>query len=168
MEKVFLVIIILYSIATYAQTVVADTLSARQLNGVVVKDGKPQVKGGNRINAVVVDSITRIPLPNASVYDRHGVVIDMTDDNGVLPKLARNSYPITIHYLGFQEKTVMEECPDTIFLSENISELPEVVVESRRRRVLHVLAYVREYSTLTTYTDSVFLFREKMVDYMLP
>ena len=168
MEKVFLVIMILYSIATYAQTVVADTISARQLNGVVVKEGKPQVRGGNRINAVVVDSTTRIPLPNASVYDRHGVVIDMTDDNGVLPKLARNSYPITIHYLGFQEKTVMEECPDTILLSENISELPEVVVESRRRRVLHVLAYVREYSTLTTYTDSVFLFREKMVDYMLP
>ena len=31
-----------------------------------------------------------------------------------------------------------------------------------------MLAYVREYSTLTTYTDTVFLFREKMVDYMLP
>lgn len=46
--------------------------------------------------------------------------------------------------------------------------LPEVVVKSGRNRILHILAYVREYSTLTTYTDTVFLFREKMVDYMLP
>ena len=60
----------------------------------------------------------------------------------------------------------MDECADTIFLSENVSELPEVIVESRRNRVLHILAYVREYSTLATYTDTVFLFREKMVDYM--
>ena len=119
-------------------------------------------------NVVVVDSIIRIPLPNASIYDRNGVAIGMSNNKGVLPKLSKDSYPITIRYLGFQEKTVIEESPDTISLSENVSELPEVVVESRRHRVLHILAYVREYSTLTTYTDSVFLFREKMVDYMLP
>lgn len=119
-------------------------------------------------NVVVVDSITRIPLPNASIYDRNGVAIGMSNNKGVLPKLSKDSYPITIRYLGFQEKTVIEESPDTISLFENVSELPEVVVESRRHRVLHILAYVREYSTLTTYTDSVFLFREKMVDYMLP
>lgn len=47
------------------------------------------------------------------------------------------------------------------------TELPEVVVESRKNKILHILAYVRERSTLTTYTDTVFLFREKMVDYMI-
>lgn len=31
-----------------------------------------------------------------------------------------------------------------------------------------MLAYIREYSTMTTFTDTVFLFREKMVDFMLP
>ena len=50
----------------------------------------------------------------------------------------------------------------------SVTELPEVLVESRHRNMLHVLAYVREYSTLTTYRDTVFLFREKMVDFMLP
>lgn len=119
-------------------------------------------------NVVVADSITHIPLPNASIYDKNGVAIGMSNNKGVLPKLSKDSYPITVRYLGFQEKTVIGEIPDTIFLSEYVSELPEVVVESRRRRVLHILAYVREYSTLTTYTDSVFLFREKMVDFMLP
>lgn len=48
------------------------------------------------------------------------------------------------------------------------NDLPEVVVETKKRNVLHMLAYVREYSTLSTYTDTIFMFREKMVDYMLP
>lgn len=119
-------------------------------------------------NIVIADSTTHIPLPNASIYDKNGVAIGMSNNKGVLPKLSKNSYPITVRYLGFHEKTVIGESTDTIFLSENVSELPEVIVESRRNRVLHILAYVREYSTLTTYTDTVFLFREKMVDYMFP
>lgn len=66
----------------------------------------------------------------------------------------------------------MESQANNVFRADSISraplELPEVIVESRQKRALHMLAYVREYSTLTTYTDTVFLFREKMVDYMLP
>lgn len=119
-------------------------------------------------NIVIADPTTHIPLPNASIYDKNGVAIGMSNNKGVLPKLSKNSYPIAVRYLGFHEKRVMGECYDTIFMSENVSELPEVVVESRKNRVLHILAYVREYSTLTTYTDTVFLFREKMVDYMFP
>lgn len=41
-------------------------------------------------------------------------------------------------------------------------------MESEKQRVLHILAYAREYSTLTTYSDTVTMFREKMVDYMIP
>lgn len=55
----------------------------------------------------------------------------------------------------------------TLGQARNPTELPEVVVKSRHHKVAHLLAYVREYSTLTTYSDTVFLFREKMVDYML-
>lgn len=51
---------------------------------------------------------------------------------------------------------------------EKISELPEVIVEAKHRRVLHILAYVREYSSLTSYTDTITMFREKMVDFMIP
>lgn len=64
--------------------------------------------------------------------------------------------------------SVLQMKPQAYSLSENVSELPEVIVESRRHLVLHILAYVRECSSLTTYDDTVFLFREKMVDYMLP
>ncbi len=53
-------------------------------------------------------------------------------------------------------------------LTQNTTDLPELVVESRNHRILHILAYIREYSTLASQTDTVFLFREKTVDYMLP
>lgn len=119
-------------------------------------------------DVIVADSTTHIPLPNASIYDKNGTPVGLSNNNGVLPKIASSRYPITVRYLGFNDKTVMSGDKDTIFLSERISELPEVVVESNRQRMLHILAYVREYSTLATYTDTIYLFREKMVDYMLP
>lgn len=46
--------------------------------------------------------------------------------------------------------------------------LPELKVDNKRYDVLHLLGYVREYSTLTTFTDTVLLFREKTVDFMVP
>lgn len=116
---------------------------------------------------VVADSATRMPLPAASIYDCRGKAVGKSDSRGRLPNISPESFPITIRYLGFYEKTVPALSSDTVFLQEDMFELPEVVVESRARKLLHILAYVREYSTLTTYTDTVFLFREKMVDYML-
>ena len=122
-----------------------------------------QVRG-----VVVADSISHIPLPNASVYNCEGDAVGVSDGNGVLPALSMDNFPIVIRYIGFDDKIVHYGSRDTVFMAEIISELPEMVVESRKQRLLHVLAYVREYSTLSTYTDTVFLFREKMVDYMLP
>ena len=70
--------------------------------------------------------------------------------------------------MGFKDKEIEYLNQDTIFLQENYFELPEVVIATRQKSILHMLAYVREYSSLTTYTDTIFLFREKMVDFMLP
>ena len=116
---------------------------------------------------VVADSLTRRPLPGASVFDRNGNALGIGAVNGSLPYIAPGSYPVTVRYLGYEERELLSADVDTVFMVENSSELPEVVVESRNHKVLHVLAYVREYSTLSTYTDTVFMFREKMVDYML-
>ena len=118
--------------------------------------------------AIVIDSLTRMPLPSASVFDNEGKILGVSGLNGRMPLVYPESYPLTIRYLGYKEKIIHSSAVDTIFLQENIAELPEFVVESKEHKVLHMLAYVREYSTLSTYTDTVFLFREKMVDYMLP
>lgn len=119
-------------------------------------------------DVIVADSVTRVALPNASVFDREGKLVGLSDQRGAVPEIGRDRYPITVRYLGFNEKVVTFGVNDTIFLSERFSELPEVVVGTSKHRVLHLLAYIREYSFLTTYSDTVFLFREKMVDFMLP
>ena len=124
--------------------------------------------GAKEYSVIVADSVTHIPLPNATIYDRDGNPIGLSDKRGGVPVIERNLYPITISYLGYDDSTVMFGVRDTVFLTGSMAELPEVTVETRGKRMLHILAYVRDYSTLTTYTDTVFLFREKMVDYMLP
>ncbi len=119
-------------------------------------------------NTVVADALSRMPLPNASVFDRHGKTIGICNAAGEIPYTRPTDYPVTIRHIGFTEKILQKPGADTIFMQENTIQLPEVIVESGRHKVMHMLAYVREYSTLSTYTDTVSLFREKMVDYMLP
>ncbi len=46
--------------------------------------------------------------------------------------------------------------------------LPEIVVKPRKYKMLHLIGYVREFSTLSTYYDTIQLFREKTVDFMVP
>lgn len=122
---------------------------------------------GQAHNIVVVDSATKMPLPNASIFDRQGNVIGVCDSKGKIPYIPAASCPVTVRYIGYKECVISSAVTDTVFLQENPMELPEVVVESPQHKLMHILAYVREYSTLSTYTDTVFLFREKMVDYML-
>lgn len=117
---------------------------------------------------IVADAAERRPLPHASVFDRHGRFIGACSAEGMVPAVSPVDYPLTVRYIGFREATVESTATDTVLLREIVMELPEVVVESRRHNMLHMLAYVREYSTLTTYVDTIFMFREKMVDYMLP
>lgn len=117
---------------------------------------------------VVADYTTRQPLPNASVFDRKGVFTGICDAKGRIPNCGTDSYPLTVRYLGYSEETVASAAVDTVFLRVHDMELPEVVVESKKHSILHLMAYVREYSTLYTLTDTVTLFREKMVDFMKP
>lgn len=121
---------------------------------------------GDTAYPIIVDSLTNLPLSSATIFDNRGNVIGISDTRGRAGHVFPNSYPLTVRYLGFKETRVSSPA-DTIFMVENPMELNEVIVQSQQQKVLHVLAYVREYSTLTSYTDTVFLFREKMVDYML-
>lgn len=122
---------------------------------------------GQQFNPVLVDSKTKLPLPNASVFDCRGKTIGISALNGRLPYISEYNYPISIRYLGYKEIKLNTLTRDTIYMDEVTTQLPEVVVQSGKQKLLHILAYVREYSTLSTYTDSVFMFREKMVDYMV-
>lgn len=116
---------------------------------------------------VVADAKTRAPLSGVSVFDRDGRFAGISRRNGSVTCVSGSDFPVTLRCLGYEERLVGDERSDTIFLHETLLALPEVTV-SGRNNVLHLLAYAREYSSLTTYTDTVTMFREKMVDFMLP
>ena len=122
----------------------------------------------NARRIVLADLATRTPLPNAAIYDCNGELIGLSNQKGTIPAIAPDRYPLTVTYLGFYDKTIHDEKQDTVFLAEIKNELQDLFVDSRQVCFLHVLAYVREYSTMSTATDTVSLFREKMADYMLP
>lgn len=119
-------------------------------------------------NAVAVDSGTGEPLPAASVFDRKGNILGICSDKGVLPYASPDAYPLTVRYIGYLPALVESPSQQRVEMHPVDYTLPELTVEPGKRVVLHLTAYVREYSTLTTYTDTVFLFREKTVDFMVP
>lgn len=122
---------------------------------------------GHTTATVVVDSVTGTPLPRASVFDRIGKLAGIGNDKGELPALSDEDYPITVRFMGYIS-AIVPQAADSIMLRQSVAELPEMVVKSKKRRILHILGYIREYSMLTTYTDTVLLFREKTVDFMIP
>lgn len=116
----------------------------------------------------VVDSKTGEPLAKASVFDSKGQFIGLTSSKGIIPYAPESAYPLLLRYVGYEPQTVADRSTPKVFMRESVANLPEVVVNSGVLKALHILGYVREYSTLTTYTDTVMLFREKMVDFMIP
>lgn len=118
--------------------------------------------------ARVVDSATGEPIARASVFDNRGNMIGVCSDQGALPAVSRWLFPVTIRVVGY-ENEVLDKMPDSdVKMREASLELPEVTVGSKNHEVLHILAYVREYSTISVSYDTVALFREKLVDFMVP
>lgn len=117
---------------------------------------------------VVVDSLTNEPIAGATLFSSSGRVAATTDFEGRMPRVAAALYPLTVKCLGFSDKVIAAPGDSIIRLSDRSVELPEVVVKSQKNNVLHILALVREHSTLATYTDTVTMFREKWVDFMVP
>lgn len=115
----------------------------------------------------VVDSLSKLPVGGASIFDNRGNFIDVTDNSGRMPLISPESYPLTIRCIGY-ESLVVEEPTKKVGLVRNVYSLPEVTVLEGKDVYVHLLGYVREYSVLSTYNDSINLFREKWVDFMIP
>ena len=116
----------------------------------------------------VCDSVSKEPLSNASVFDSQGNLIGISNAKGKTPYISDGKLPVTIRFIGYKERSIKDLAADTIFLAENYYDLPEIEVVNKNSRVLHILGYVREYSVLSTFSDTISLFREKLVDFMLP
>lgn len=116
----------------------------------------------------VIDAESGLPVARVSVYDRGGRMIGTADDQGVMPIISSGSLPVTLRSLGYEDLTVGRMEDSVIGMARRILDLPEVTVNTRRRPILHLTGYVRELSSMSTYMDTVRLYREKWVDFMIP
>ena len=83
MKKAFFFITLLHSIASYAQTVAPDTISAQQLKEAVVKGEKPKVKGEDGIMVVDLPGIVRDKSVN-NILEALGYMPGVTNNNGMI------------------------------------------------------------------------------------
>lgn len=120
-------------------------------------------------NAVkLVDAETKAPLPLASITDRSGNVVGMTDKSGEIPGLPKFSYPITFNYMGYASLQVQEPAEDDVKMIQQDYELPEIVIIPGARPLLHLIGYMREVTSVMSSSDSVTLFKESVVDFLVP
>lgn len=123
---------------------------------------------GSNSHTVVVDSIDDSPIPQISVFNKNGVLIGFGSDTGRLPYISAEDYPVSVRCLGYRSARVVSSAVDTLRLCADAFELPEVSVATDDNTVLYMKGVVREYSTFSAYSDTIFMFREKEVDFMIP
>lgn len=118
--------------------------------------------------STIIDSKSHTVPSMASVFDKNGKLVGMTDNNGNTPQLSISNYPLTVRYIGFAPITIQKPTDEVLTLDEIKYELPELTVGGETRKILHLVGYMREYSTQTTSKDTVALYADLIVDFMTP
>lgn len=114
---------------------------------------------------VVADADDGAPLAAASVFDRAGAMVAVTDASGAIP--GDMSYPLTVRCMGYAPLTA-DAPADTLRLTPVAYDLDGFTLNLAERDVLRLVCYVRAYTGLTTDADTVASYVDYMVDYMLP
>ncbi len=122
----------------------------------------------NADRALVLDAESRVPVARVSIFDRAGKMIGTGDDKGQLPDINSSAYPLTLRSLGYSDKKVFSPEDSVVEMAGVVLDLPEVNVNTRRRPILHLTGYLREISSMYSSVDTVLLYREKWVDFMIP
>lgn len=116
----------------------------------------------------VLDAESRMPLARVSIFDRTGKMIGTGDDKGLLPDIYPDAYPLTLRSLGYSDKKISTPGDSIIEMFSMAYDLPEVKVDTRKRPILHLTGYLREISSMSSSFDTIMLYREKWVDFMIP
>lgn len=115
---------------------------------------------------VIVDADSSSPLPAASVFSKGGAMLGITEDDGSFDRATPSDYPLTIRYLGY-EAASFPEVSDTLRLSPVSLPLSEVEVTDNMAGI-HLVCYIRTFVSDLVEGDTVTIFSERMVDYLLP
>ncbi len=114
---------------------------------------------------IVADSEDRMPLPGATVMSGNGTIVGFTDNKGSF-SCNSGDMPLTVRCLGYKELT-LKAYSDTLFMTPDAFELPELVIAPVDRPVLKLRCYIREYTTGSYGSDTIQMFGEYMADYFL-
>lgn len=116
----------------------------------------------------LIDADTKAPLALASITDRSGNVVGMTDKSGAIPELQKDRYPITFNYMGYASLQLLKPAEDDVKLIQQEYELPEIVVIPGSSPLLRLTGYMREITSVLSSSDSVTIFKESVVDFLVP
>lgn len=116
----------------------------------------------------LVDSETLTALPLASITDHSGNVVEITDKTGEIPLLPEDSYPITFNYMGYAPLQLLKPAENDVKMIYQDYELPEIVIIPGNRPLLYLTGYMREVTSILGSSDSVTLYKESIVDFLVP
>lgn len=111
---------------------------------------------------VVVDRAENEPVIGASVLSAQGLILGITDENGLLPPFSKSDLPLSVRSVGFKEAKLMASV-DILFMTAEEYTLPEVTVTTDERPVIRVIAYVREYCTGAMAGDTLQFYSDYMM-----
>lgn len=94
--------------------------------------------------STIIDSKSHTVPSMASVFDKNGKLVGMTDNNGNTPQLSISNYPLTVRYIGFAPITIQKPTDEVLTMDEIKYELPELTVGGETRKTLHLVCYMRE------------------------
>lgn len=121
---------------------------------------------GAKIHLVDGKSGERLVL--ASILDKKGNVVALTDADGAIPVLSSASFPVTFTYIGY-EPLELKRLPDKdVPLDRKEIELSEITVTPGSRPLLHLTGYLREYASSFGSSDSLTIYREAVADFLIP
>lgn len=115
-------------------------------------------------NIYVVDSEDKAPIPGSTIISDKGLIIGCTDAEGKI-SVGDTDFPLSVRNLGYETAFISDASTDTIFLPAAKYSLHEVVINPAERPITRVLAFVREYCTGSTSTDTLQLYSEYMIEY---
>ena len=117
----------------------------------------------------ITDAETGQPLPKASIFDKNGVFITVSEDDGSIPSnISSASYPLSVRYVGYIPLTLNSPDLGIVTMEESTYTLPEIVIDDVSRNILYLQAYVREYFTGDNAKDTLAIYTEQIVDYAIP
>lgn len=116
----------------------------------------------------LVDAETQTPLPWATITDKDGNVIGRTNQDGMIPEISQDRFPVTLVCIGYQPVTVESLSGKDIAMELMDYDLPEVTISPVGRPFLRILGYLRVVTSVKGSPSSVTAFKESIVDFLLP